>query len=170
MTSLRVYLQERTAEEFRKFAMERFGYSKGSISTAAEAAIQQWVSRERYVDQHISYIVETAKKDANVLSVFLFGSYVRKDINYRDIDVSILLKNDDVNSPEFLVKYEDEKGLFDVSMMNRLPLNIQMRVFKDGKSIYSKDKEAVYDYYFRCLDEWEDFRPVFKSILARRKI
>lgn len=45
VTGLRVQLREETAKEFRKTAMEMFGYSKGSLSHAAEKAFGEWIER-----------------------------------------------------------------------------------------------------------------------------
>jgi len=43
MTSLKIYIADDLARDFRKLAIEIFGYRKESISKAAEAAIQNWV-------------------------------------------------------------------------------------------------------------------------------
>lgn len=44
MAGLRIQLSDRLERLFREMAMKRFGYGKGSISRAAEEAIQNWVS------------------------------------------------------------------------------------------------------------------------------
>jgi hypothetical protein len=41
--SLKIYIPDELEESFRKRAMERFGYGKGSISKAARAAIVEWM-------------------------------------------------------------------------------------------------------------------------------
>jgi len=53
MTSLKIYIADDLAKEFRKLAMEIFGYGKGSISKAAEAAIQNWVLESKKVLEEI---------------------------------------------------------------------------------------------------------------------
>ena len=51
MGELKIYLPEDLKREFKKRAMEAFGYGRGSISKAAEEAIQRWVSeRERIME------------------------------------------------------------------------------------------------------------------------
>ena len=44
MKPLRVYLPEELEKKFRKFSMESYGYSRGSLSRAAVEAIRSWIS------------------------------------------------------------------------------------------------------------------------------
>lgn len=44
MKPLRVYLPEELEKKFRKFSMETYGYSRGSLSRAAIEAIKSWIS------------------------------------------------------------------------------------------------------------------------------
>ena len=53
MTSLKIYIADDLAKEFRKLAMEIFGYGKGSISKAAETAIQNWVLESKKILEEI---------------------------------------------------------------------------------------------------------------------
>lgn len=168
MNSIRIYLPSDTLQKFRKVSMEHFGYGRGSLSKAAEDAILKWMKGEEIVNELLRGIVNSAKEDKNVISVFLFGSYARGDINFEDVDVAFLLEDDKVNSPAFLEKYTDEKGLLDLSILNRLPVNIQNRVLEEGKVLYCSDQDKLYDYSIRLSKEWEDFKPRFKRIITAR--
>jgi hypothetical protein len=44
---IKVELDKNLEQSFRQTAMKRFGYSKGSIKKAAEAAIKKWTMEER---------------------------------------------------------------------------------------------------------------------------
>jgi hypothetical protein len=44
MAGLRIQLPDELEKLFRKMAMKRYGYGKGSLSRAAEEAIQRWVA------------------------------------------------------------------------------------------------------------------------------
>lgn len=44
--SLRVQIDKKLEHRFRELAMRRFGYSKGSLSRAAEEALTNWVSTQ----------------------------------------------------------------------------------------------------------------------------
>ncbi len=43
MGEIRGVVKQELEEEFRRLAMKKFGYGKGSISKALEAALQNWV-------------------------------------------------------------------------------------------------------------------------------
>ncbi len=45
MQTLKVQLDEKKAEKFRETAMRTFGYGKGALSKAANAAIDDWTRR-----------------------------------------------------------------------------------------------------------------------------
>jgi len=47
MGELKIVLNDKLLNEFRKKAMKKFGYGKGSLSKAAEKAIEEWVGREK---------------------------------------------------------------------------------------------------------------------------
>ena len=52
MRDLKVYIPEDLKKEFKKRSMEVFGYGRGSISKAAEEAIQRWTSeREKLLQE-----------------------------------------------------------------------------------------------------------------------
>ncbi len=53
MTSLKIYLSDNLVKEFRKLAIEIFGYGKGSISEAAEVAFQNWVLENKKILKEI---------------------------------------------------------------------------------------------------------------------
>ena len=43
--TLRIQIDERLEREFRRLAMQRFGYCRGALKRAAEEAIMDWVSK-----------------------------------------------------------------------------------------------------------------------------
>ncbi|MCD6480606.1 hypothetical protein J7L65_07500 [Candidatus Bathyarchaeota archaeon] len=47
--TLRIQIDERLEREFRRLAMQRFGYGRGALSRAAEEAIMDWVSKVKGV-------------------------------------------------------------------------------------------------------------------------
>ena len=46
MGSLKVIIGDEVEKQFRRTAMRRYGYGKGALSEAAEAALSEWSSRE----------------------------------------------------------------------------------------------------------------------------
>ncbi len=49
MKGIKVYIDPKIEDEFRKTAMKVFGYGKGSLSKAAETAFKKWV--QEYSDK-----------------------------------------------------------------------------------------------------------------------
>jgi hypothetical protein len=46
MGSMKVIIGDEVEKQFRRIAMSRYGYAKGALSQAAEAALSEWSSRE----------------------------------------------------------------------------------------------------------------------------
>jgi hypothetical protein len=46
MGSMKVIIGDGVEKEFRRVAMRRYGYGKGALSEAAEAALSEWSSKE----------------------------------------------------------------------------------------------------------------------------
>jgi len=44
--SVKIIIDDRVEEDFRRAAMRRFGYSKGALSRAAETALADWAKDE----------------------------------------------------------------------------------------------------------------------------
>ncbi|MBS7626749.1 hypothetical protein KEJ51_06920 [Candidatus Bathyarchaeota archaeon] len=51
MAGLRIKISDGLERLFREMAMKRFGYGKGSLSRAAEEAIQNWVSNQLQMEK-----------------------------------------------------------------------------------------------------------------------
>lgn len=51
MGDIRGIVQARTEDRFRKLAMKKFGYRKGSLSRALEEAIRQWIESNNIENQ-----------------------------------------------------------------------------------------------------------------------
>ena len=47
---IRGVVENVTEEQFRRLAMKKFGYGKGSLSKALEAALRQWIQASGFVD------------------------------------------------------------------------------------------------------------------------
>ena len=47
MKTLRGQVSEELEKEFRKLAMKKFGYGKGSLSKALEEAVKEWIEKNK---------------------------------------------------------------------------------------------------------------------------
>jgi len=94
-------------------------------------------------------------------AVYVFGSFTNEKFNsLSDVDICFLGKFSFKEKAK-IVSFFGE--LFDVSFFNDLPVYIKIRVFREGKRIYSSDIKKVYAYLFNTIREYEDFLPIIKS-------
>ncbi len=158
MAETKIYIADEVDARLREAAMERFGYRRGSISSAVEEAVMQWLEKQHAIKDGIRKIAEMAEKDRHVIAILLFGSYARGEKGYRDIDIAILIDNEARPFDE-LNKYSTTgNGIkFDVSILNDLPVNIQKRVLNEAKVVYLRDKDKLYDYSLKVAEEWPDY-------------
>jgi predicted nucleotidyltransferase len=170
MAETKIYIPDELDRELREQAMSKFGYGRGSISSAAAEAITQWVSKENGIKRRLQAIVEMAKTDKEAEAVLLFGSYARKEPNYRDIDVAIVLK-DKKNASQKLMSYlkaANPEGDLEVQVVifNNLSLDIQRRVLNESKILYISDKAALYEKSAETIRKWSDFEYIFNGMIA----
>lgn len=113
--------------------------------------------------------VENLKRDDDILAVILFGSYARNEARKEsDIDVCIVLK--DKEHEKLSQKEMDYMSLVDdervqVHIFQNLPIFIRIRVLKEGKMIFCKDEDTLYDIAFRTIKEFEAFKKYYKDYL-----
>lgn len=171
MAETKINISNEVDKKFRETAMKRFGYGRGSISKAVEEAIVQWLIKEDKINSNLQLILNTAKEDNDIIAVFVFGSYTRKDPGYNDIDIQIFVK-ENVNHFEVLSRYmrvvnATEDRTFDISILNDVPLYIKTRVLTEGNIIYVKDNDALYDYSIKVIREWNEFEPRLNLMLNK---
>ncbi len=112
-------------------------------------------------------IVKKAKKDKDILAVILFGSYARKE-PYRDIDICLVLqpkKYDKLFLSRKKLTYLTDFQKTDIQIYQQLPIYIRTRVLKEGKVIYCKNEDALYDVAFATIKDFNDFEPRYKTYL-----
>jgi hypothetical protein len=120
-----------------------------------------------FVLKELEKLIEKTEKDRDALAVVLFGSYVRNE-GFSDVDVCIVLK-----PKRFAHLYLSRKRLrysiafpnLDIQIFQQLPLPIKMRILKEGKVMFCKDEDALYDLAFSTIREFELFKPRYLSYL-----
>ena len=114
-------------------------------------------------------LVSKAKKDNEILAVIVFGSYARGE-RHRDIDVCLVLKKETENGAmsRKMLAYVSESGL-DVHIFQQIPLYIRTRVLKEGKVLFCRDLDALYDIAILTMKEFAYFEPVYKGYLEAVK-
>lgn len=120
------------------------------------------------IKKRLDKLIKMAKQDTAVLAVFLFGSVAREN-NHRksDLDISLILKQGSY-SPTELSQKKLEYLMFtdsDIHIFQQLPLYIRIRVIKEGKVLFCKDVDALYQIVFNAISEFEDFKHIYQDYL-----
>ena len=101
----------------------------------------------------LTELIARAKSDSDILAVFLFGSVSRGEKSKAsDVDVCLVL------SPHFLktghlafshkrLEYLNDFSL-DIQIFQSIPLYIRKRVLGEGRLLYVRDEDQLYDLAF----------------------
>ena len=171
MAETKVYISDSLDAQLRERAMKRVGYGRGSISRAGETAVTQWLATEGAVQSALDAITEKAKGDQNVAAVILFGSYARKEPDFRDVDVALVLRTPRKSD---LLAFETavadlgafQRVRFEILALDALPLDLQSRVLNEGKVLYVKDDEELRAVAAGVAEKWSDFAPTAAYLAA----
>lgn len=103
--------------------------------------------------------VEKLRQIKEVKAVYLFGSLVKKKITpFSDIDICVITKGASESTKAEISSLSSEK--LQVSVFEDLPVNIQIRVFKEGKPLIVKDSKFVASLKAKTISRFLDFKPV----------
>jgi predicted nucleotidyltransferase len=114
-------------------------------------------------------LLNRAKKDQRILAVLLFGSVARRR-NHEGSDTDIcLVLVPGAYTPlqlsrtklEYLQDFDQ-----DVHVFQQLPLYIRKRVLKDGKILYSRDTDSLYEVAFTFIREYADYEHIYHDYLG----
>lgn len=113
-------------------------------------------------------LVKKAKADQDLLAVILFGSHVRGEEGpASDLDICLVLQPGDWGDLELSQKKLEYLKSFnlDAQVYQQLPLYIRRRVLKEGKVLFCRDVDKLYELAFRSVQEFEDFKHIYYGYL-----
>lgn len=118
------------------------------------------------MEKKIKEVVEKAKKDQDVIAVVVFGSFAKGEKN-RDIDICLILREGmkNIEMSHKRLEYLKEFPSLDISIFQQLPIYIRHRVMKEGKILFMRSFENVFDIYIKTIKEFESFKPKLKELL-----
>lgn len=115
-------------------------------------------------------LLEMAYQDDDVLSVLLFGSMARgEQTSCSDIDICLVLRpqtepyrNIDLSRKrlEYLKQFD-----MDIHVFQQLPIYIRRRVLKEGKVLFVKDEDTLYNLATYTAKAFEDFKHIYYDYL-----
>jgi predicted nucleotidyltransferase len=118
----------------------------------------------------IEELLSRAQQDTDVLAVLLFGSTARREQSpTSDVDICLIV-NPQVQTfePGALSRKRIEylkDFSFDIQVFQQLPLYIQVRVLKEGRVLFARDEDRLYELAFRTARAFEDFKHVYYGYL-----
>jgi len=122
-------------------------------------------------------IVRCLADQADVVAVYVFGSTARGTSRPdSDIDVAVLFAGTPVrrlDSPRFTLEGVLERALgwpVDLIVLNDAPVDLRMRVRRDGEVVIDRDRAARLAFEVRTLNEYFDFEPVLTLYRSPRTV
>lgn len=118
--------------------------------------------------EKINYILKNAKKDKKVIAVALFGSSLKG--KGRDIDLCFFLDKKYPNIQmsktklKFLKEINDSDKI-DIKIFQQLPIYIRSKILKEGKILFCKDEETLYDIAFKTIKEFNSYKKLYDMYL-----
>ncbi|MEK6827019.1 MAG: hypothetical protein AABX99_00870, partial [Nanoarchaeota archaeon] len=85
--------------------------------------------------------------------------------NLSDIDICIIGKLNE-NEKKKILRDSPEK--FDISFFEELPIFIKVRVFKDGKELFVRNKNKIEEIKSNTLKEYREFMFFMKNRMTEK--
>jgi uncharacterized protein len=121
-------------------------------------------------DMRFDKILDHAKQDTEVLAVILFGSLARGEAKAEsDVDICLVLA-EGIYAPVDLsrkkLRYLQFEGL-DVHVYQQLPLYVRRRVLRDGRVLFVRNEDHLYEIAFRTAQAFEDYKHRYYDYLEK---
>ena len=116
----------------------------------------------------IKKAIDIIKKEKKVLALAMFGSSLKG--KGRDIDLCIFLdkkySNLEMSKIRLSILKETDKSL-DIQIFQQLPTYIKPRVLKEGKILYCKNEDTLYEIAFQTIKEFGFYKKVYDLYLEK---
>lgn len=97
-----------------------------------------------------------------VQAIYLFGSQARGEAgSLSDVDICVITSP--TSDKAAIQGYASKK--VDVVLFDDLPLNMRVRVFREGKALYVADEQDMHQLEWRTMKEYIDYKPFLKRFI-----
>ncbi len=125
---------------------------------------KQFLLSEKQLDKIVNECI--ASLGERIEAIVLFGSRARGDFNEgSDFDICIIGKFSEKEKKVIYLLFPEET---DLSFFNELPLPIKIRVFGEGKFLFAKNWDSLYDLHHSVLRDYEDMKIFLNRRIAER--
>ncbi len=106
-------------------------------------------------------IIRQLKDIKEIKAVYLFGSVAKKRATpISDIDICVITDKINEDLKAKISSVSSEK--INLSLFWDLPINIQIRIFKEGKKILVRDEKFLSSLRSETISRFLDFKPIIK--------
>ena len=102
----------------------------------------------------------------NVKAMYLFGSHsTGKAGHLSDIDICVVAPHATEKQKNDIRSHASDK--MDIVLFEDLPIPIRIRVFQEGRPLYTSDKKYISQLAWRTTKEYWDFKPILKEFIEQ---
>jgi predicted nucleotidyltransferase len=128
------------------------------------------ITMDKQKTTELDRLLGMVKQDGEVLAVIVFGSAARDEqVPFSDVDICLIMTpKPKPFGPKALshkrLEYMKDNSL-DVRIFQQLPLYIRVRVLRDGRVLFARDENQLYELAFRTAQAFEDFKHIYYGYL-----
>ncbi len=117
--------------------------------------------------KELNHLIKELKKDKNVESAYLFGSYAEGNAREdSDIDIAVITKKNTTDLQKGKIAGNSSEKI-DLSIFWDMPLQIRFRILSEGKLLFTRNKANLMKIKLSTMREYQDFRPVIDFYIKR---
>jgi hypothetical protein len=119
-------------------------------------------------EAQLDRLLRRAENDRAVIAVVLYGSTARGDTHAKsDVDVALVLDTAPRTREQLAEKRLEYLGDvdLDVQVFQSLPLYIRTRVLREGKVLFCRGEDALYQVAFATVRAFERFKRTYRAYL-----
>jgi predicted nucleotidyltransferase len=125
---------------------------------------------DKKTTKELDRLLGRAKEDEEVLAVLIFGSAARQEQTpLSDVDLCLVMMPQPKPFGSTALSYKRleymKDNSLDVRIFQQLPLYIRVRVLKEGRILFVRDEDQLYELAFRTAQAFEDFKHIYYGYL-----
>ena len=111
-------------------------------------------------DAEIKELTAKLSKNKSILAIYLFGSYLENFRPMSDIDFCIIGQLNKIQKKKILRDFSEK---FDISFFDELPITIKIKVFSEGKELFSRNEEKIHNLKWETLYQYREIAPFIQK-------